>query len=158
MRRLSWTLLYALGAVAPCSRALAAAPPPDAVDPDAGRAAGLDRYGGGARLSALDPVPVAEGGLLSWSGKTLSAASERTNAAAETGPSPPPPPARRAAARAGGPRFYSVHRDYGLEPDPIPLAPQVFGPTADLSAPALAPAAPRPGRPVIDAADAGGPP
>ncbi len=33
----------------------------------------------------------------------------------------------------GGPRFYSVHREYGIQPDPIPLPPQFFGPTADLS-------------------------
>jgi len=35
-----------------------------------------------------------------------------------------------------GPRHYSVHREYGIEPDPIPLPPQFFGATADLSQPA----------------------
>jgi len=35
-----------------------------------------------------------------------------------------------------GPHHYSVHRDYGIEPDPIPLPPQFFGATADLSQPA----------------------
>jgi hypothetical protein len=34
-----------------------------------------------------------------------------------------------------GPHHYSVHRDYGIEPDPIPLPPQFFGATADLSQP-----------------------
>jgi hypothetical protein len=34
-----------------------------------------------------------------------------------------------------GPHFYSVHRDYGIQPDAIPIPPQFFGPTADLSAP-----------------------
>lgn len=54
---------------------------------------------------------------------------------------PPPPaaasaqPVRTAAATGQGPRLYSLHRDYGMQPDPIPLAPQFFGPTADLSAP-----------------------
>ncbi len=36
----------------------------------------------------------------------------------------------------GGARHYSVHRDYGIAPDPIPLPPQFFGATADLSQPA----------------------
>jgi hypothetical protein len=40
-----------------------------------------------------------------------------------------------------GPRFYSLHRDYGIQPDAIPIPPQFFGPTADLSAP--------PGDPVV---------
>jgi hypothetical protein len=60
--------------------------------------------------------------------------------AAQTQPAAPPPPQpyRQAQANAapntqGGPRFYSLHRDYGIQPDPIPLPPQFFGPTADLS-------------------------
>jgi len=65
----------------------------------------------------------------------------------------PPPPMRASAAAppaaaqtaqndaqgdagATGPRHYSVHRDYGIEPDPIPLPPQFFGATADLTQPA----------------------
>lgn len=59
-----------------------------------------------------------------------------------------PPPMAQAAPRVqapkaggdsqagSGPRLYSVHRDYGIEPDPIPLPPQFFGATADLSQPA----------------------
>jgi hypothetical protein len=43
---------------------------------------------------------------------------------------PPPQPAGPNSAR-----FYSVHRDYGLTPDAIPVAPEVFGPTADLTQP-----------------------
>ena len=35
----------------------------------------------------------------------------------------------------GKPRLYSVHREYGLQPDPTPIPPQFFGPTADLSEP-----------------------
>jgi hypothetical protein len=62
----------------------------------------------------------------------------------------PPPPLRAPApvkqpaeaARpdtdATGPRRYSVNRDYGVEPDAIPLPPQFFGATADLSQPATA--------------------
>ena len=58
------------------------------------------------------------------------------------GPAPAPQPYRQAQAAPnpeGGPRFYSLHKDYGIQPDPIPLPPQFFGPTADLSAPAAAP-------------------
>jgi len=43
---------------------------------------------------------------------------------------PPPQPVGPNSAR-----FYSVHRDYGLTPDAIPVAPEVFGPTADLTQP-----------------------
>lgn len=43
---------------------------------------------------------------------------------------PPPQPAGPNSAR-----FYAVHRDYGLTPDAIPVAPEVFGPTADLTQP-----------------------
>jgi hypothetical protein len=49
---------------------------------------------------------------------------------------PPPNP-------QGGPRFYSLHRDYGIQPDAIPLPPQFFGATADLSAPSTDPLARR---------------
>ena len=58
------------------------------------------------------------------------------NAAARDTPVMPGPPVRTAQATSGdGPRLYSLHRDYGMEPDPIPLAPQFFGPTADLTTP-----------------------
>lgn len=38
----------------------------------------------------------------------------------------------------GGARYYSVHKPYGYTPDPAPIPPQFFGPTADLSAPETA--------------------
>jgi hypothetical protein len=41
----------------------------------------------------------------------------------------------QAQQTTSGPHFYSVHRDYGIQPDAIPIPPQFFGPTADLSAP-----------------------
>lgn len=52
--------------------------------------------------------------------------------------SPPTPRAAPAAAAPTetGPHHYSVHSDYGIQPDPIPLPPQFFGATADLSQPA----------------------
>lgn len=49
--------------------------------------------------------------------------------------SPPPSPARAAASTA---RRYSVAREFGAEPDPIPLPPQFFGATADLTQPETA--------------------
>ncbi len=57
-------------------------------------------------------------------------------------PQPQAAPYRQAQAAPnsqGGPRFYSLHKEYGIQPDPIPLPPQFFGPTADLSAPATDP-------------------
>ena len=48
---------------------------------------------------------------------------------------PGPPTRTSGSAQGDGPRLYSLHRDYGMAPDPIPLAPQFFGPTADLTAP-----------------------
>ena len=58
---------------------------------------------------------------------------------AQAAPSPQPyrqaqPSPTSAANSQSGPRFYSLHREYGIQPDPIPLPPQFFGPTADLSA------------------------
>lgn len=53
---------------------------------------------------------------------------------AQTGADAAPPPQ---PAGPGGARYYSVHRDYGLSPDPIPLPPEAFGPTADLTQPEL---------------------
>ncbi len=62
-------------------------------------------------------------------------------------PAPPRPVAVAAATQAppyqGGARFYSLHRDYGMEPNAIPIPPQFFGPTADLSAPPADPAVKR---------------
>ncbi len=56
----------------------------------------------------------------------------------DAAPAMPPAPTRLASAAqasGNGPRLYSLHRDYGMEPDPIPIAPQFFGPTADLTTP-----------------------
>jgi hypothetical protein len=54
----------------------------------------------------------------------------------------PPPRATSAAQRYGydptadhAVHFYSVHRPFGLQPDPAPIPPQFFGATADLSEP-----------------------
>jgi hypothetical protein len=39
------------------------------------------------------------------------------------------------AAANQGPKFYSVHREFGIAPDPAPIPPQFFTATADLSQP-----------------------
>jgi hypothetical protein len=51
-----------------------------------------------------------------------------------------PAPTQQAPAQptASAARHYSVHREYGAEPDPIPLPPQFFGATADLTQPETA--------------------
>jgi hypothetical protein len=58
----------------------------------------------------------------------------------------PPPRAVSAAQRYGydptqdhAVHFYSVHRPFGLQPDPAPIPPQFFGATADLSEPPAQP-------------------
>jgi len=53
-------------------------------------------------------------------------------------PAPPQAPAAAQIPVDGGvagstARRYSLHREYGLTPDPIPLPPQFFGATADLT-------------------------
>ena len=45
------------------------------------------------------------------------------------------PTAPGVAGHVSTARLYSVHREYGLQPDPAPVPPQFFGPTADLSTP-----------------------
>lgn len=54
------------------------------------------------------------------------------------GAAQPQPPQQQAQAQAapyaGGPRFYSLHREYGVAPDPIPQA-ELSGQTTDLAAP-----------------------
>ncbi len=66
--------------------------------------------------------------------------------AAPAAPNPPSAPSAY-AAQPGAPsstaRLYSVHRDFGLTPDPAPIPPQFFAATADLSAPETPDVAPR---------------
>ncbi len=107
----------------------------------------------GAAAPVRAPYPAARGGQVAaagvqqpapqgWSYLTPTGAP----AAQPTSIYDPPPPARASAApapivqmaAANGQetvRHYSLHREFGMEPDPIPLAPQFFGNTADLSQP-----------------------
>lgn len=62
-------------------------------------------------------------------------------APAAAAPAPPaqvavaaPPPRAAQAYNGGGVRHYSVHREFGMAPDPTPIPPQFFTATADLSA------------------------
>lgn len=57
-----------------------------------------------------------------------------------------------AARTPDGVRRYSVHREYGMEPDPLPVPPQFFAATPDLSAPETEPAAPRASKAAVNAA------
>jgi hypothetical protein len=65
----------------------------------------------------------------------------RGGAPAAAAGAPPAPPVAKAAPTATAAndgetaRFYSLHRQYGLTPDPDPIPPQFFSQTADLSDP-----------------------
>lgn len=88
-----------------------------------------DRYGGESEPSSLrGPIH-----FLDWTGKTPAKPS------LQRAPVQQAQDARSKAEQPqqtpGGPRFYSLHRDYGIEPDALPIPPQFFGPTADLSTP-----------------------
>lgn len=123
-----------------------------------------DRYGPSVSANAGQTTTSAattRTATLSWPGKkaaqtpapapppaTLAEAisAPATQPASIYAPPPGPPsaaPAARPEAQASTsgagqpPRFYSVHRPFGLTPDPIPLSPQFFADSgaADLAAP-----------------------
>jgi hypothetical protein len=66
------------------------------------------------------------------------APAQAANAAPADAAHPGWAPPRRAWSQAGdtGVRFYSLHRQYGVAPDPAPIPPQFFAATADLGEPA----------------------
>jgi hypothetical protein len=128
-----------------------------------GSARAEDRYGPPPLPGGRDSTPMA---MLTWPGKDQSATAPvqpisaqpraRLGPAADAPPAPrplptsiyapPPAPVAPAPANAAGglpPRFYSVSRQYGVQPDPIALSPQFL---ADSSAASLAepPSAPTP--------------
>jgi len=63
------------------------------------------------------------------------ASTAASSVAAMAPPTPPPAPTATAANDGETARFYSLHRQYGLTPDPDPIPPQFFTQTADLSDP-----------------------
>jgi hypothetical protein len=103
-----------------------------------------DRYGPAPPTLAArnDAPPLA---LLNWPGKAVAAAP----VSHEPGPAPVTPAAAshpvlptslyapaQPVATGPAPRRYSVHRDFGLNPDPAPLPPQFFADAApDLAEP-----------------------
>ena len=123
----------------------------------ANAASAEDRYGPPSTPN-INPTPIATStaGWLNWSGKSASAAAATRDIAPAPTRQPRPavwtPPARTiapAASSAGDnqpPRYYSVHREFGLTPDPIPLPAQFFADAA--SADLAAPPPPLPPRPV----------
>jgi hypothetical protein len=68
--------------------------------------------------------------------KSARAKAAKQAVASATTTQPPVGPPRPLPAMGERVRFYSVHRDFGLTPDPAPIPPQFFGATADLSEPA----------------------
>lgn len=131
---------------APASRARAAQPYPGAAAPvRAPYAAYRGMQAGGQTGTQLAQQPAPRG----WTYMAPAAQQPvpQQPAAQPTSiydPAPPPaapatpaPPVQVASA-AGGQEtvhHYSLHREFGMAPDPIPLAPQFFGATADLSQP-----------------------
>ena len=108
-----------------------------------------DRYGP-PPSEATTPGTQPAQGWLSWPGKTAPAEAFRPSPishpiAADTGLYATRP---ASIASVGGQpaRFYSVHREFGVTPDPIPLAPRFFADAAN--ADLAAPPAPLPPHPV----------
>jgi Meckel syndrome type 1 protein len=77
----------------------------------------------GAPQSIYDP-PAGRAGATSAASTTVSSAARA-----------PPAPVATAANDGETARYYSLHRQYGLTPDPDPIPPQFFTRTADLSDP-----------------------
>ncbi len=69
------------------------------------------------------------------SGAATGASAAASSAAAMAPPTPTAAPTATAANDGETARFYSLHRQYGLTPDPDPIPPQFFTQTADLSDP-----------------------
>ena len=109
-----------------------------------------DRYGSSSHAGpqaapATVHAPPAPSGRLAWTGPaplspTAAAAPEPAPMAKAEMTAPAPGPART----EGGVRLYSVHRDYGLQPDPTPLPPAAFTSGADLAGADAEAAAPQP--------------
>ena len=100
------------------------------------------------------PAPAAEAGrqmsYLSWADKTALAdaaapeplsSSSPSAAPQNAAPSPAPTAVDTSQQRA---RLYSVHRDYGLQPDPAPIPPDAFTTSVDLAGQDQAAAQPLP--------------
>lgn len=92
------------------------------------------RYGSTAASSAASP-PSAPQSIYDPPASQGGAATGAPAPTPSAPANPTPTPAATAATGAETARFYSLHRQYGLTPDPDPIPPQLFTQTADLSDP-----------------------
>jgi hypothetical protein len=90
------------------------------------------RYGAAASAPSAPPAPAPQSIYDPPPGQSGAATAAVSSAAAMR----PPAPTAAAANDGETARFYSLHRQYGLTPDPDPIPPQFFTRTADLSDPA----------------------
>lgn len=144
--------IYAPAPTSAPLRTVSAASAPLSADPLPAPTAGRYGYVGPGRSAPPATAPASEPAA---SGSAAAPSPVRTAAADGAAmPGPPRPPAyARAYVQPAGPaqppfegaRRYSVHRQYGLEPDPVAVPPQFFAPGADMSAPETAPAMARMG-------------
>jgi len=95
------------------------------------------RYGAADVQAAPSPVP-APAGPQARAPQSICAPPATPPPASSPPAAPPPRPAPVSGAANDGEtaRFYSLHRQYGLTPDPDPIPPQFFTRTADLTDPA----------------------
>lgn len=89
------------------------------------------------------PAPTVQQAVAAPRPTPSQAAQDGTQAAAPRMPGPP----RFAVQGSSGVRHYSVHREFGMAPDPTPIPPQFFTATADLSSGDVAEANPLPRTP-----------
>lgn len=144
-----------------------------AADLQQGSAAPIDRYGGGRHYTASSSVVA--GPRLTWPGKIEAGAPPVRVPATMASPSTTPVEISAPAiadkpvempdtaqdriwapstAKAGLPpqspgtasRLYSVHREFGMSPDPVPAAPLTFTASADLAGEDASAAEPQPNR------------
>jgi hypothetical protein len=140
-RILSWPgKAAATQEAAPVYTAPAVAPRPTYTPPPAAPApaASAPAYSPPARAAAPAPRAARDDGFEPLYAPT--AAAQPAQPSSIYAPTPPQAPATavrpvQQAARADGPRFYSVHREFGITPDAPPIPPAFFTATADLSEP-----------------------
>jgi hypothetical protein len=95
------------------------------------------RYGAAETSSAPAPAPAAPSPPQAGAPQSIydPPAGQGGAATGSSSPAATPTPTPTAANGAETARFYSLHRQYGLTPDPDPIPPQFFTRTADLSDP-----------------------
>jgi len=93
------------------------------------------RYGAAETSSAPPPAPAPPSAPQAGAPQSIYDPPAGQGGAATGSPSPAATAAPTAANDGETARFYSLHRQYGLTPDPDPIPPQFFTQTADLSDP-----------------------